>query len=111
MAEKTDELKDNGDIGTIRAEMIHTRAEMGQTIDTLRTRLAPSHLIAHAKHSVAEATVGRVKHLAETTRHELAESPRVRCTTGAIVFVVAGLIARLVTQRIQSRRISARRVS
>ena len=111
MAEKTSELMGNGDIATIREEMVHTRAEMGQTIDTLQTRLAPSHLIDNAKHSVADATVGRMKRLAETTRHELAESPRVKWTAGAAVFVVSALLARMVTRRIRFRRMRARRVS
>jgi hypothetical protein len=50
----------------IRAQIERTRAEMSQTIDAIQERLSPARLMSEAKHSVKDATVGRVKRLAAT---------------------------------------------
>jgi hypothetical protein len=42
-----------------------TRAEMADTIDAIQARLSPSGLIARAKETVRDVTVGRVKGLAQ----------------------------------------------
>jgi hypothetical protein len=52
----------------IRAQIEHTRAEMSQTIDAIQARLSPSRVVAEAKETVKDATVGRVKRLARGTR-------------------------------------------
>ena len=44
-----------------------TRAEMSDTIDAIQSRLSPTRLLADAKDSVTEATVGRVKRLTQRT--------------------------------------------
>jgi ElaB/YqjD/DUF883 family membrane-anchored ribosome-binding protein len=52
----------------IRSQIEQTRAEMGDTIDAIQTRLSPARAIADVKDSVTEATVGRLKRLADRTR-------------------------------------------
>ena len=49
----------------IRSQIEHTRAEMSETIDAIQARLAPHRLLTNAKDTVREATVGRVKRLAQ----------------------------------------------
>jgi hypothetical protein len=111
MAEEADELRGTGEIKSLRAEMVHTRAEMAETINTLQTRLSPSRLVGDAKHAVANATVGRAKRLAATTRVELTNSGRGRWAAGAVVFAVAGLIARTLTRRWRTARRARTRFS
>jgi uncharacterized protein DUF3618 len=48
----------------IRSQIEETRAEMSDTIDAIQNRLSPSRLVAQAKETVTDATVGRVKSLA-----------------------------------------------
>jgi hypothetical protein len=48
----------------IRSQIEQTRSEITDTIDAIQERLSPTRLISDAKHSVEEATVGRVKRLA-----------------------------------------------
>lgn len=50
----------------LRSQIEATRAEMGQTIDAIQERLRPSHLVSEAKHAVQEATLGRLKGLAQS---------------------------------------------
>ena len=47
----------------IRSQIEQTRAEMSDTIDAIQSRLSPKRVLADAKDSVTEATVGRVKRL------------------------------------------------
>ena len=109
MAEESGELTDTGEIKSLRAEMVHTRAEMAETIDTLQTRLSPSRLVGDAKHAVADATMGRARRFAEATRGELAKSRSAQWVAGAVVFAVTGLIARTLTRRWRaSRRVRPR---
>src|SRR5688572_23544431 len=49
----------------IRLQIQDTRAEMSETINAIHERLSPSRLMAHAKETVGEATVGRVKSLTD----------------------------------------------
>jgi hypothetical protein len=48
----------------LRSQIEETRAQMSDTIDAIQTRLSPARVLADAKESVADATVGRVKRLA-----------------------------------------------
>jgi Protein of unknown function (DUF3618) len=52
----------------IRSQIEQTRAEMADTIDAIQTRLSPSRVIADAKDSVTDATMGRLKQIADRTR-------------------------------------------
>jgi hypothetical protein len=49
----------------IRAQIEQTRADMSDTIDAIQSRLSPKRVLADAKDSVTEATVGRVKRLTQ----------------------------------------------
>ncbi len=51
----------------IRAEIEDTRAEMSDTIDAIQERLSPGRFLSHAKETVKDATLGRVKSLAQRT--------------------------------------------
>jgi hypothetical protein len=51
----------------IRSQIEQTRAEMSDTIDAIQSRLSPKRVLADAKDSVTEATVRRVKRLAQRT--------------------------------------------
>jgi hypothetical protein len=53
----------------IRSQIEQTRAEMGDTIDAIQTRLSPSRVIADAKDSVTDATMGRLRRIADRTRN------------------------------------------
>jgi len=48
----------------IRMQIEQTRDEMSETIDAIQERLNPRNLVAQAKDSVREATVGKVKEMA-----------------------------------------------
>jgi len=48
----------------IRIQIEQTRDEMSETIDAIQERLNPRNLVAQAKDSVREATVGKVKEMA-----------------------------------------------
>jgi ElaB/YqjD/DUF883 family membrane-anchored ribosome-binding protein len=45
----------------MQAEIEQTRAEMSDTIDAIQDRLSPQHIVAQAKETVREATVGRIQ--------------------------------------------------
>jgi hypothetical protein len=51
----------------IRSQIEQTRAEMSDTIDAIQSRLSPKRVLADAKDSVTEVTVGRVRRLAQRT--------------------------------------------
>jgi hypothetical protein len=51
----------------IRSQIEQTRAGMSDTIDAIQSRLSPKRVLADAKDSVTEATVGRVKRLTQRT--------------------------------------------
>jgi Protein of unknown function (DUF3618) len=49
----------------IRSQIEQTRAEMSDTIDAIQSRLNPSRFMTDAKVAVKDATIGRVKRLAD----------------------------------------------
>ena len=51
----------------IRSQIEQTRAGMSDTIDAIQSRLSPKRVLADARDSVNEATVGRMKRLAQRT--------------------------------------------
>jgi hypothetical protein len=55
----------------IRSDIEQTRADMSETIDAIQDRLRPSNLVSQAKDSVRDATVGKVKQMAESARESL----------------------------------------
>jgi ElaB/YqjD/DUF883 family membrane-anchored ribosome-binding protein len=46
-----------------RARVEQTRAEMADTIDALKEKLEPQHLVEQAKETVREATIGKAQHV------------------------------------------------
>jgi hypothetical protein len=75
MAQGSGEVDVTGSAPTpaeIRSRLEQTRAEMTGTIDAIQTRLSPSRAIADARHSMAEATMGRLKHFGDRTRDSCA---------------------------------------
>jgi hypothetical protein len=55
----------------IRSDIEQTRADMSETLDAIQDRLRPANLVSQAKDSVREATVGKVKQMAESARDSL----------------------------------------
>ena len=51
----------------IRSQIEQTRAGMSDTIDAIQSRLSPKRVLADARDSVNEATVGRMKRLTQRT--------------------------------------------
>ena len=52
---------DSAEIEEARAQIEHTRSEMGQTIDAIKEKLNPQHLIQEAKETIHDATIGRAQ--------------------------------------------------
>ena len=67
-----------------RADIAKTRAEMAETVEALQERLSPSHLMTQATGSVKEATVGRLKTIAQQASN----------TAGALVSPTSDTAAR-----------------
>ena len=55
----------------IRSDIEQTRADLSETIEAIQDRLRPASLVSHAKDSVRDATVGKVKQMAESARSSL----------------------------------------
>ena len=55
----------------IRSDIEQTRADMSETIDAIQDRLRPANLVSQAKDTVRDATVGKVKQMAESARDSL----------------------------------------
>jgi hypothetical protein len=55
----------------IRSDIEQTRADMSETIDAIQDRLRPANLVSQAKDTVRDATVGKVKQVAESARNSL----------------------------------------
>jgi hypothetical protein len=72
----------------IRSQIEHTRAEMSHTIDAIQARLSPGRLVTDAKQTVRDATVGRVKRLAEKAEHVVRNSGGAPWTTEQVLRVV-----------------------
>jgi len=51
-----------------RARVEQTRAEMADTIDALKERLEPQHLVEQAKETVREATIGKAQHVMDEAK-------------------------------------------
>ena len=58
----------------IRSDIERTRADMTETIDAIQDRLKPANLASQAKDTVRDATVGKVKQMANSARATLAGS-------------------------------------
>jgi ElaB/YqjD/DUF883 family membrane-anchored ribosome-binding protein len=56
----------------IRSEIERTREGMDETIGAIEDRLRPSNLVANAKETVRDATVGKVKQMASSARQRFA---------------------------------------
>ena len=92
----------------IRSQIEQTRAEMSDTIDAIQSRLSPKRVLADAKESVTEATVGRVKRLAERTSgsgggvlHKMQDNP---LPVALVATAAAGLLVRALTNGKRRRR-------
>jgi hypothetical protein len=55
----------------IRSDIEQTRAELSETVDAIQDRLRPANLVSQARDTVREATVGKVKQMAENARSSL----------------------------------------
>jgi ElaB/YqjD/DUF883 family membrane-anchored ribosome-binding protein len=53
------------DTEQIRVRIEQTRDDMSETIDAIQERLSPRHLVEQAKDTVREATIGKVKAMAD----------------------------------------------
>jgi ElaB/YqjD/DUF883 family membrane-anchored ribosome-binding protein len=66
------------EIAASRAEIEQTRAEMSETIDAIKEKLSPHHLVEQAKETVREATVGRaqeaVSNVVDTAREAVSNA-------------------------------------
>jgi ElaB/YqjD/DUF883 family membrane-anchored ribosome-binding protein len=51
---------ETNDVDALRADIENTRSEMTQTIDAIKEKLSPQHLVEEAKESVREAATERV---------------------------------------------------
>lgn len=81
--ERLDPLDDTeGDAGTdeieaTRAEIEQTRCEMAETIDAIREKLSPEHLLHEARETIREATIGRAQeaagHAVETAKEAVTD--------------------------------------
>jgi ElaB/YqjD/DUF883 family membrane-anchored ribosome-binding protein len=114
------------DTEVIRRDIEQTRAEMGETIDAIQRKLDPGVLkehvreelrehIADAKHSVHDATVGRVEHMVHRAGHDVREARTTVMDTirenPIPAAIVAGGIAWLIMggrKQVQTRHAHAR---
>ncbi len=60
----------------IRSDIDRTRADMSETIDAIQDRLRPSNLASQAKDTVRDATVGKVKQMANSARDTFSQGGR-----------------------------------
>lgn len=72
----------------IRSQIEQTRAEISQTIDAIQTRLSPGRLVADAKQTVKDATIGRVQRLAARAKDGVRNAGSEPWTTERIVCVI-----------------------
>ena len=92
----------------IRSQIEQTRADMSDTIDAIQSRLSPKRVLADARDSVTEATVGRVKRLTERTNssgsdvwQRVQDNP---LPVALVATVAAGLLVRALTNGKRRRR-------
>ena len=79
----------------VRSQIEQTRSEMSDTIDAIQTRLSPTRLATQAKDSVKNATVGRVRrfaHSSKTAGGSFLEAVRNNPWPAAAAVVVAAII-------------------
>jgi ElaB/YqjD/DUF883 family membrane-anchored ribosome-binding protein len=56
------EAEESAEVLEARARVEQARTEMGSTIDAIKEKLEPSHLVEQAKETVREATIGKAQH-------------------------------------------------
>ena len=88
----------------LRSQIEQTRAEMTDTIDAIQTRLSPKRVIVEAKDSITDATVGRVKRLADRASGPEGDVLRTLRDHPVPVALVAALVAGLLARAARSRR-------
>ena len=88
----------------LRSQIEQTRAEMTDTIDAIQTRLSPKRVIVEAKDSITDATVGRVKRLADRASGPEGDVLRTLRDHPVPVALVAALVAGLLARATRSRR-------
>jgi ElaB/YqjD/DUF883 family membrane-anchored ribosome-binding protein len=66
----------------IRAEIDRTREEMTETIDAIQDRLSPRRMVSRAADNVREATVERVRHMANTVHERFANDSGANAQSG-----------------------------
>lgn len=67
--DETLDMSDVDDPEVIRANITQTRAQMSETVDTIQARLSPENLKQQAQEAIREATVGKVKDMANNVEH------------------------------------------
>jgi ElaB/YqjD/DUF883 family membrane-anchored ribosome-binding protein len=60
------------DVQALRADIEQTRAEMGETIDAIKEKLSPEHLVEQVKGTVHDAAAERVSHAKEVVKETAA---------------------------------------
>lgn len=65
----TNDTEEMNDPDIIRANIEQTRAQMSETVDTIHARLSPENLKQQAQEAIREATVGKVKEMADNVEH------------------------------------------
>jgi hypothetical protein len=88
----------------IRSQIEQTRGEMSDTIDAIQSRLSPKRVLADARDSVTEATVGRVKHLSSASPGAVLRKMQDYRVPIALLATAAGLLVRSLTNRRRRRR-------
>lgn len=86
-----------GSTAAIRADIELTRARMSHTLDEIGERLNPQNVKAQVKHSIREATIGKVEHMAQRTadranevRHDMTQTIRDNPIPAAMVGIGLG---------------------
>jgi hypothetical protein len=83
---ETDDLEEptgGGDAARIEAEIAETRHEMTGTVEAIGDRLSPSGILDGAKHTVRNATVGKVEDMTSTATETLSGATSSAQETGA----------------------------
>lgn len=65
------DYEDLDDPAVIRAHIEQTRAQMSETVDTIQARLSPENLKQQAQEAIREATVGKVKDMANQVENKV----------------------------------------
>lgn len=62
------------EVTVARARVEQTRAEMADTIEALKEKLEPQHLVEQAKETVREATIGKAQHVMDEAKDRAREA-------------------------------------